>query len=310
MAEGLRKRAHEALLRRLRDFRFGRELRCVQNRLRAADGCVLFTRIRDDMDRLAVFHAYYRALGVDHFVFVDDGAGAGEELRQWCAGRQDVSLWAGQGDGEKEGRGLCWHNLLLRRYGTGRLCVSVAPDEFLVYPHMESRTLKDLGRHLKEIGRPVLPAVTLDAYGARPAAETVLAPGSDPFRLCPYFDRDGYVQRRNDLSGITIQGGPRLRLFHARTPKKAPALDRIPVVWWQRHYRYRSSGRNLWPLSLNRATTKAGLPLSACLFRFAFVASPKNRDGGAPLLLDGLSVRYENPAQLLTLGLMNEGEWV
>lgn len=310
--------------------RFGSQLRGVQNRLSKKDACVLFSCIRNEMHRIEFFCDYYRALGVDHFVFIDNGSDDG--FREWSAGKADISVWRTDRGYRKAGFGVYWCNVLLRRYGTGRLCVSVDPDEFLVYPHMETRSLKDLGQHLKDIGRPVLSAMMVDAYGDRPILETTLEPGADPFLLCPYFDRDGYVQKLNYMSGTFIQGGPRLRVFNRETPKEAPALNKIPVVWWQKHYRYQSSAHDMWPWHLNRVWTKTGIPLSACLFHFKFVSSLRQKveeemvrrqHYGASreyrrykdnidnsLYCEGVSVKYEGPAQLQELGLMHEGEWV
>ena len=325
----LSSRAYNFVLSRWQNIRFGGQLRCIRNRLRKSDGCILFSCIRNEMHRIAFFYDYYRALGVDHFVFVDNGSSDG--FQEWSADKEDVSVWYTNREYKKAGFGVYWCNFLLRKYGTGRLCVSVDPDEFLVYPHMETRTIKDLGQHLKEIGRPVLGAVMIDAYSDRPIAETVMASGDNPFELCPNFDRDGYVQKLNYMSGTFIQGGPRLRALNRETPKEAPALNKIPVVWWEKEYRYQSSAHDMWPWRLNRASTKAGIPLSACLFHFKFVSSLKEKVeeemtrrqhyGGSreykrykdnlrsTLYLEGVSVKYENPTQLVELGLMNRGEW-
>lgn len=323
-------RAYNFVVSRWQDVRFGGQLRCVQNRLGKDDGCILFSCIRNEMHRIEFFYKYYKDLGVDHFVFVDNDSTDG--LREWSAGKDDVSLWHTDKGYKKAGFGVYWCNYLLQKYGTGKLCVTVDPDEFLVYPNMETRTIKDLGQHLKEIGRPCLNVLMLDAYSDRPIEETVMAPGEDPFALCPYFDRDGYVQRANYMSGTFVQGGPRLRAFNRDTPKEAPALNKMPVVWWKKHYRYQSSAHSMWPWRLNRTSTKLGIPLSAALLHFKFVSSlsekveeemtRRQHYGGSreykryrdnirsSLYLEGVSVKYENADQLVQLGLMNLGEWV
>lgn len=282
------------------------------------------------MHRIEFFYAYYKALGVDHFVFVDNGSTDG--FLEWSAGREDVSLWYTGESYKKAGFGVYWCNYLLQKYGTGRLCVTVDPDEFLVYPHVATRSLKDLGQHLKEIGRPCLSVLMIDAYSNRPVNETVMVPGENPFVLCPYFDQDGYVQKLNYMLGTFVQGGPRLRAFNRNTPKEAPALNKMPVVWWKKHYRYQSSAHGMWPWKLNKTSSKAGPPVSGALFHFKFVSSLKEKVdeemirrqhyGGsreykryrdniyASLYLDGVSVKYENPDQLVQLGLINLGEWV
>ena len=276
------------------------------------------------------FYEYYKKLGVDHFIFIDNGSNDG--FSEWYRSRDDVSVWYTEHGYKQAGFGVFWCNFLLEKYGTGRLCITVDPDEFLVYPHMETRSLKDLGQHLKEVGQPCLGTLMLDAYSDRAIRDTVLDYGDDPFALCPYFDRDGYTQKRNYMSGTFIQGGPRLRVLNRKTPKEAPALNKIPVVWWKKHYRYQSSAHDMWPWHLNRMTTKAGISLSGCLFHFKFIASLKeksqeeiirmqhynnsieyklyNKNINSCFFKENISEYYINTSQLLSMGLMSEGEWV
>ena len=91
---------------------------------------------------------------------------------------------------------MLWVNDLLRRHGRGRWCVVVDPDEFLVYPMMETRSLQALAQFLEDDHRPCLHTLLVDAYSDRPLAETRLGEGDDPFAVCPFFDRDGYLQQR------------------------------------------------------------------------------------------------------------------
>ena len=323
-------RVYNFVLSRWQNLRFGGQLRCVQNHLHKRDACILFSCIRNEMHRIDFFYRYYKALGVDHFVFIDNGSTDG--FPEWSAGKKDVSVWHTDKGYKKAGFGIYWCNYLLQKHGAGKLCVTVDPDEFLVYPHMGTRTLKDLGQHLKEIDRPCLHVLMLDAYSDRPIDETVMAPGDDPFGLCPYFDRDGYVQKTSYMSGTFIQGGPRLRAFNRDTPKEAPALNKMPLVWWKKHYRYQSSAHLMWPWSLNRTSAKTGIPVSGALFHFKFVSSLREKTaeemargqhyGGSreykryeenirtTLYLEGVSVSYEGTDQLAALGLMHVGEWV
>lgn len=322
-------RAYNFVLAHWQNLRFGGQLRCVQNRLRKSDSCVLFSCIRNEMHRIDFFYRYYKDLGVDHFVFVDNGSTDG--FLEWSADKHNVSVWHTDGSYKKAGFGIYWCNYLLQKYGTGRLCVTVDPDEFLVYPHMETRTVKDLGQHLKEIGWPCLHVLMLDAYSDRSIDETVMAPGDNPFELCPYFDRDGYVQRSNYMLGTFVQGGPRLRAFNRATPREAPALNKMPVVWWKKHYRYQSSAHLMWPWQLNRTSIKTGIPLSGALFHFKFVSSLREKVSEEmvrrqhygdsreyarykenihrTLYLNGVSINYKGTGQLMELDLINKGEW-
>jgi hypothetical protein len=299
--------AFNRLLGMWQDLRFGRQLACKVRRVTPEDRCIVFCLIRNRLPQLDHFYDHYRRLGADHFVFIDNGSTDG--FADWYGNKPDVSVWHGKKTRRAAGSKAYWLNYLLKTIGAGRLCIIVEVGELLVYPHMQTRSLKDLGQFMKENGQHAMGGLVIDAYGDRPAAELGPRADDDPFDVFPFFDRDGYVQTKNSFSGTLIQGGPGLRVLKRPVPKRAPALDRIPVVWWRKHYRYRSAGRSLWPSTLNRMTTgKAGISLSACLFRFDLAMSPEHRM--TPFYDEDVSIRYEGTAQLISLGLMSQGEWL
>jgi len=281
------------------------------------------------MHRIRFFCDYYRALGVNHFLFIDNDSSDG--FREWAVNQEDVSVWHTKSSYRDANFGMEWCNYLLSRHGTGHLCVTVDPDEFLVYPHCETRLISDLGQHLKDSRKESLSTVMIDMYSDRPLEETRLEDGGDPFQICPYFDRDGYVQRKNHMFGIFVQGGPRMRIHNRDTPEISPALNKVPVVWWKKHYRYESSTHDMTPLYLNRPNAKGVVSLTGCLFHFKFVASLADKiseekvrkqhyAGGREyekyeqsrylsFFDPDISVGYRNPRQLIELGLMSPGEW-
>jgi len=260
-----------------RDWRAGRELRCVQNRLdrMGRRDILLVTCLRNERFRLPFFADYYRRLGVGHFVVIDNGSTDG--LIDWAENQPDVSVWYTEGSYRASRYGMLWCNDLLRRYGTGRWCICVDPDEFLIYPYMETRSLHALTAFLDEEERPCFHTVTLDAYSDRPLAETVLAEGADPFALCPYVDGDGYVQCEGWGRGTWIRGGPRLRVHFRDRPEHAPALNKIPLVKWRTHYHYRMSTHDAWPLALNRPHRRDAVSPTGALIHFKFVASLREK---------------------------------
>jgi hypothetical protein len=327
---GLREAPRFAMLE-WRDRRAGRQLRLVQDR-RDRIGprdVLLVTCLRNEQPRMPAFVAHYRRLGVGHFLVVDNGSTDG--FRKWAAMQPDMSVWHTEASYKGSAFGMLWCNDLLRRYGRKRWCVVVDPDEFLVYPHMETRDLRALTQFLEDDKRPCLHALLVDAYSDRPLAETVLGAGEDPFEVCPFFDRDGYVQTPGWGNGTWIQGGPRLRRhFHDR-PGEAPALNKIPLIRWRRPYHYRQSTHDAWPRRLNRAHAEGEVSMTAALFHFKLVsaltakaaeeaARNEHYDGGreyaayrvagaAEFLAEGISTRFEGSDQLVRLGLMSPGRW-
>lgn len=329
----LKEIANFAQYRALRfwDWRAGWQLRRIQdNTRRITKGSILlFACLRNERFRMPAFVEYYRRLGVTDFLFVDNGSTDG--FRDWAREQPDVSVWYTEASYRKSRFGMLWLNDLLCRYGSGHWCVVVDPDEFLVYPFMETRSLRALTQFLGEEGRPCMHAVMLDAYSNRPLSETILEEGTDPFTVCPYIDRDGYLQGEGWGRGVWIRGGPRLRVHFRDNPRLAPALNKIPLVYWKRHYHYRMSMHDAWPWLLNRAHKTGEISVTGAIFHFKLVASLSDKAeeerrrgehfaGGreyeryraerhAEFFEEGISVRYEGSRQLHDLGLMSPGRW-
>jgi hypothetical protein len=322
--------AHQACLRKVSRHR--RELRLVQDNLRTlrADDVVLVSCLRNELVRMPFFVNYYRNLGVNHFMLIDNGSTDG--FRDWIRPFEDCSVWHTEASYLASNFGMQWCNHVLSQYGSGHLCLTVDPDEFLVYPHMTTRNLKDLGIHLRDDERTSMHVVMLDAYGKGTLSETLYSSGDNPFDVCPYFDRDGYVQRPGINNSTWIQGGPRMRVLGRENPLLAPALNKMPLVWWKRQYCYRSSMHDGFPVGLNRAHIPGEVSISGCLFHFKLLSllidkakeeiERKQHYAGSReyrTYLDseqirfhesGISVKYESPEQLIELGLMSAGSWI
>lgn len=311
--------------------RFGKQLRLVVDRTaqyRNSD-VLLVACMRDELARLPFFCDYYRKLGVNQFLLIDNDSSDG--IIEWAKGQPDVSVWHTKASYKASKFGMEWCNHLLREYGIGHLCVTVDPDELLVYPCMETRNLRDLGEFMKMEKRDVLHCVMLDAYSDKPLSETIYAPMDNPFEVCPYFDKDGYIQMTAMHRGYT-RGGPRMRVHNVHHPEESPALNKIPVVWWQRHYRYTSSMHDLLPARLGRVAHDVRPAITGALFHFKFISSLADKaaeemirkqhynagqeyqryvETHNPMFYEvGLSARYESPEQLIRFGLISRGNWI
>jgi hypothetical protein len=272
--ERLRRRAErQYLIARAVNRR--RALRPVVDRTaRIGKGAILaFVTLRNERERLPYFLDYYRRLGVDHFLFVnndsDDGSGA--YLRE----QPDVSLWWTRASYKKSRFGMDWINWLLLRYGTGHWCLTVDPDEFLTYPHCDSRPLQALTSWLDGSGRPSFSAMLLDMYPQGDIEDTPYEEGGDPFAIASWFDPANYTISKNSYYGnLWIQGGPRTRKFFRADPLAGPALNKIPLVKWHWRYAYVSSTHMLLPRHLNLVYAEdGGEQASGCLLHAKFLST-------------------------------------
>lgn len=316
---------------RFRAFRKRRELTAMQNRtdlIRRRD-ILLFSTIRNERMRLPYFLQYYRELGVNHFLIVDNASTDGST--EYLAAQPDVSVWTTDSSYKSARYGIDWMNWLLLRYGSDHWTVVVDPDEFLVYPFCDSRPLRALTDWLDAGGVRSFPAMLLDMYPKGPWKALDYREGQDPFRLLNWFDSGNYTITPNERYGnLWIQGGPRARVMFADQPEQAPALNKIPLVRWRRDYVYVSSTHMLLPRGLNLVYDAwGGEKASGCLLHAKFLPTLAGkaeeeagrrehyasgaeyaayREGGEDLWCRW-SEKYINWRQLEILGLMSKGNW-
>lgn len=232
---------------------------------------VLITTLRNEAFRLPYFLQYYRDLGVEHFIIVDNESD--DTVHDLVRGMDDVSIWIAKGSYKKSRYGVVWMNHLLSKYCGGKWIMNADPDEFLVYRDQDKTNLPGLAKSLEEQGVRGLATVTVDMYSERSIEENVYTSGQDPLEVCPYFDAYGYRETvETPLSVKHVRGGPRARVFFGRA-EVSSMLQKTVFVKWKRHYAFtRGSACEVWPPNLadTRYADQPGMP--GALLHFKFVA--------------------------------------
>ncbi|WP_127561245.1 glycosyltransferase family 2 protein [Nioella ostreopsis] len=318
----------------IRAWRKARDLLLVADRtdqIRPND-VLCFVTLRNERIRLPYFLRYYRDRGVSHFIFVDNDSTDG--TREFLAGQRDCSVWTTPASYKRSRFGMDWLNALLREYGHSHWCVVVDPDEFLVYPFCDTRPIPALTDWLESSSIKSFGAMLLDMYPKGPITTQPYSEGQNPFDIACWFDSGNYMIKRNwDFGNLWIQGGPRARLFFPDNPERAPALNKIPLVKWDKNYAFASSTHMLLPRGLNLVfdewggekasgvlmhakfldtfTTKAREELQrkqhyANSHEYKAYAAGLQAD---PNLWCKWSERFINWRQLEILGLMSKGNW-
>lgn len=218
---------------------------------------LLFATIRNEAERLPYFLKHYRALGVNRFLIVDNDSQ--DASRDLLIGQPDVSLWLTAHSYRAARYGMDWLNGLLMRYGHGHWCVTVDADELLVYPEHETRPLPALTQWLEAEGAESLGCLMLELFPKGPLDAVHHEPGQDPTEVLPFYDAANYtIRRRDDLSALWVQGGPRPRMFLSDRPDRGPTLTKVPLVRWHWRYAYWNSTHFLLPRRLNRVYADDG----------------------------------------------------
>ena len=238
-----------------------------------------FVCLRNEAPRLPHFLAHHRALGVRHFLIVDNAStdGTADLLRD----QPDVSLW--QTGGQLQGRrfGMDWLTWLMLRHGHGPL----VPDAGCRRNSSSTPTGRPAPARPDQLAGPAGPrqsfgALTVDMYPARPG----LAGGSHarrgPAEAPAWFDAGqlpgpGPAPDAQPLGPGRRRGrGPSL----PPTPRRAPTLNKTPLVRWHWRYAYVNSTHALLPPRLNRVyDTDGGELTSGVLLHTKFLTGITDR---------------------------------
>ncbi|MCA0929713.1 glycosyltransferase family 2 protein [Ruegeria profundi] len=314
-----------------RSFRSRHQLTCLKDqtkRIRPGD-VLAFTTLRNEITRLPWFFRHYRALGVDHFLVVDNGSDDG--CVEFLLEQPDVSLWQTSASYRAARYGLDWLTWLQMRYGHGHWTLMVDADELLIYPDHDQNPLRDLTAALERRGQMALGALMLDLYPKGPLGAQSYKPGTDPTKVLDWFDAGPYrAQRQSPMGNLWVRGGVRERMFFTGQPRKSPTLNKIPLVRWSRRYAYVNSTHSALPRHLNAAYDGPGADApSGVLLHTKFLPEVVAKSGSeksrrqhfhdpdqfeayydaicsSPDMWTPQSVRYAGWSQLQRIGLMGK----
>lgn len=237
---------------RVRAFRKRRDLRSMVDRtdqIHSSD-LLLFSTLRNEQIRLPYFLKYYRDMGINHFLIVDNGSDDGS--LEYLMDQPDVSVWSTKRSYKRSRFGVDWLNWLQMKYAHGHWTLVVDPDEFFMYPFCDTRPLRALTDWLDASSIKSFSAMLLDMYPKGRLNDQPYKAGQDPLEIASWFDSGNYtIQKNKRFGNLWIQGGPRARVFFNDNAEKAPALNKIPLVKWDRKYADVSSTHMLLPRGLN-----------------------------------------------------------
>lgn len=293
----------------------------------AVAGHVVVCVIRNEGHRLPFFLDYYRRQRFDHFIFIDNQSD--DSTKSILENQSDVSVVSAAGSYKAARFGNDWVNEVINRLCRDKWVLYVDADEYLVFPHDDCRSIRDLTAHLSRHGLRSLRAIMIDMYGPGRLADNICEIGSDPLTVCPLFDRSGYMKQHDPVENTTwIKGGVRGRIYFRDRLWDGPALNKVPLIHVSGERLYLKSSHQIWPLSLNNADPVGGRAVTGALLHFKFLSTFVDKiadrhnlsehtdeyaayanSAGNEIFLGANSQRYRGWADLMENGLLDGTDW-
>jgi hypothetical protein len=218
-----------------------------------------------------------------------------------------------------------WINPILDAHCHDRWVLAADADELLIWPGCKHESIKGLTAWLEDRPAEALFALMVDMYSDRPFGGVGYARGTPFPDASPFFDAKGYwLAEIEAFPGRMAFGGARARVFH-ELEQGLPAASKVPLMRWRRGRRFGGG------CHIAEADGLALAPMRGALLHFKMfddivgrceeeVVRGEHYEGGREYASLGLaieaapgrcffdrkvSVRYEGPAQLVSLGLMH-----
>jgi predicted Zn-dependent protease len=301
--------------------RIGTLIRVDTNDIAPNSGDLLvFAAMKNEKARLGWFLNYYRRLGADKFILVDNDSsdGTAEQL----LGEPDVILYHTPDRYSLAGWGVRWINELIDRYGRENWCLYVDADEAFVFPGSETTSLRTLTKYLDAQGFEAVATPMLDMYPAEvPSGEHDL---DELQARYAYFDWPLYSQSSAVCPYVEFYGGVRRRLLVGYQ-----LLTKVPLINGKAGIQFLMSTHRITPAKIADITgallhyhlisilqPEYQPLLDEAIHEGEFANSSLERRRSRELLsavtsLPDLrarsSIRYESTEQLTKLGVMQSG---
>ena len=185
---------------------------------------IVFCTIKNEYARFPFFLDYYRKLGVDKFFICDNNSDDGGT--EYLLGQEDVYVFHTTDNYALCGCGMRWVNDLVEHHTSEtNWCMFVDPDEFIVFPKIESSNLRSLTDYMDVKGFDSFFAFMLDMYPENKGDEAEYEIGTDPLFTCPYFDKNYSIYESYLSPYQRVFGGFRSRIFSEKE-----GLTKTPIV--------------------------------------------------------------------------------
>ena len=184
--------------------------------------------VKDERARLPWFLHYYRSLGCQEFLFIDNGSSDG--TIDYLLEQPDVTLYHAPSDLYNASRsGRDWINILALRHAMRRWLLLADADELLAWPGCEREGLDGLVARAVRMGLNRVFTPMIDVYSNQPCESMRPYEPGRPFAdWSEWMDPIRYLKLFWDANRLIVYSGPRMRF--------KPAGKRPPIMSKQKLY--------------------------------------------------------------------------
>lgn len=224
-----------------RPCRVGELVKIDSRRLPVKAEIRLITVVRNEAKRIPWFLNYYRALGVDRFIFIDNGSS--DTTRNKLLTQPDVHVFFTDSDYSKAASGMVWINHLVDRIGRRGWNLYADVDEALVFPGCESDGLDYLTGYMERHGHEALPSFMVDMHARRGfGAETTAMNCMDYEEAYPFFEARFAFNNHEVAPFYSVRGGGRRSMFDDKSQQ-----SKVPLIRGGRNIEFLSSSHVISP---------------------------------------------------------------
>ncbi len=145
--------------------------------------------IRNERSILPHFLSYYRKIGIESFIFIDNISDDG--TREYLLEQSDVVVFSVDTEYKASHYGVVWQHAILSNFCFGKWVLLIDADEFLIYPDSENVNLKEYIKTVENKGYNAIRADLLDIYPKR--LSDLDFSMVNPFDIELFFDRYPFI---------------------------------------------------------------------------------------------------------------------
>jgi len=254
---------------------------------------LLLSVLRNEVARIKWFLDYYRKLGVNRFVIIDNASDDGTE--NILAKEPDVILYRTPDSYDAAGAGMRWINELVGQHGKQNWCLCVDVNEALVFPLYESLGLRGLIDYLVWKGHEAMSVTVLDLYPAA-ALDAEKSTGGETQWSNLSFDNQFYSRGHPICPYEETFGGAGRRIASDYGP-----ISKIALI--------NGSAGIRFLLGSHHITSARMSDVTGALLRHRLGQSLRNGGGSSEPFLFKDSVHFDSSEQLLELGICRAPEF-